>query len=373
VTPLLLILVDGLRHVDHPTRQRLMPELGFRDVEASLFTGTPVSVHQRLTDYVFADHSPFTPLCRLPGLSPVWRHLAPARRRYLNFLVHRGSEIVRGCTLPRASLIPPSQMAHVAPVAQGSADDPGAFGSCESLFDVLRRSGKTWLYAAPPKVSRWGATDSRVESRVLASLSTGVRDLYFVKLGDLDRISHRFGPSSPQAASCRRVIARRINTLLGALEERAGPLRWILLSDHGFLEVSRHVQPPSCLSTLCDQGTIRYFVDSTIIRIRRMTTQGIPVELTSSLEGTVPLTEETRASLGLDWGSPQLGDCAYLAAPGAVFWPDFFSASPPAGMHGYLPHPACACPLEMHGIPRAPSISTHAELGAWLKLLVQED
>ena len=104
-----------------------------------------------------------------------------------------------------------------------------------------------------------------------------------------------------------------------------------------------------------------------------MTTQDIPVELTSSLEGAIPLAEETRASLGLDWGSPQLGDCAYLTAPGTVFWPDFFSASPPAGMHGYLPHPACACPLEMHGIPRAPSISTHAELGAWLKLLVQED
>jgi len=348
-----------------------MPELGFRDVEASLFTGTRVAAHQRLTDYIFTDHSPFAPLCHLPGLSGLWRRLTPRGRRYLNFFIHRGSEVTRGRTLPRASLIPPSHMPFVAPVATGSADDSGAFGNLESLFDLARRSKKTWLYAAPPRVSRWGSTDGRVEARVFASLSQGLRDLYYVKLGDLDRVSHRFGPSSSEAAACRRVTARRISNLVRLLEGRAGPLRWILFSDHGFLDVARHIAPPPWLEPLHRQGRIRYFVDSTMLRIRVMPGE-VPAELTTPFTGAVALDEERRASLGLAWGSPQLGDHVWLAPHGAVFWPDFFSGCPPAGMHGYFPHPDCACPLEVHGIPHVPVISTHAELGLWLKDLLRE-
>lgn len=370
-SPLLVILVDGLRHLDHPTAQSLMPELGFRDVEASLFTGTPVAVHGLLTDYVFSARSPFVPLCKMPGVARLWAALRPRQRRLLGFVIHRGSEMIHGARLPRASLIPPRDMAHVAPASTGSADDAGHFGVRESLFDMLRRMGMTWLYAAPPKVSRWGATDRRVEAMVLSALARPPRELYFVKLGDLDKVSHSFGPTSPQAAACRRVTARRVNTIVSAVSSVTRTLRWVLFSDHGFLPVHRHVSPPPWLASLRDEGRLWYFVDSTMIRVKLCGADDARFDIDERGEA-MRRAEAARAALGLPWGSPQLGDRAFLAPPGTVFWPDFFCTTPPAGMHGYLPHPECACPFEAHGFSRVPRLATHAELGAWLMETIRE-
>ncbi len=369
-SPLVLFLVDGLRHADHPTPRKLMPELGFRDVEASLFTGTPVAVHHRLTDYVFSDHSPFAPSCLIPGVRALWRLLSPRGRRLLNFLVYRSSELLHCRHLPRTSLIPPELLPSVAPSFLGGADEPDAFAPSLSLFDLLRHAGKTWLYAAPPRVSRWGARDSRVETMVLRSLTKGVRDFYFIKFGDLDRASHRFGPSSTEAASCRRATARRIATLVGEIGSRSTAMRWVVLSDHGFVDVRAHMPPPRALEELRRDGAGSFFVDSTMVRIRY--TQGCRVVSPQLPRGASPLPDEVRRSFGLEWGSPQLGDETWIAAHGVVFWPDFFSPSPPKGMHGYLPHDDCLSPFEAHGFGTVPTLTTHAEVGEWLMEQVRE-
>ncbi|MBN1425006.1 alkaline phosphatase family protein [Candidatus Fermentibacteria bacterium] len=370
-SPLVLILVDGLRYADHPTPGKLMPQLGFRDVEASIFTGVSVAAHQWLTDYVFSEQSPFEAVCRIPGIDLLWHSLTPRHRRYLNFLLYRISSSLNHRILPRSSLIPPRFLRHVAPAFSSRPDESGAFGDTESLFDVLRQMGKAWLFAAPPRISPWGATDCRVEAFVFRSFAKGLRDFYFIKLGDLDKVSHRFGPSSTQAAHCRAVTARRIANVLGEMQSRAPGLRIVIFSDHGFLPVSRCIRPPQWLDEVAGQGGIRYFIDSTMVRIKYAGGAETP-RLPPAPPDMVPLSETDRESFGLAWGSPQLGNHAWLAPPGAVFWPDFFCAAPPAGMHGYLPHPECACPLEIRGFARMPSVTTHAELGAWLKEVVAE-
>lgn len=356
---LLVVLVDGLRHTDHPTALRLVPEFGFRDVEASLFTGAPLREHGRLTDYVRSSQSPFLPVCRAPGLHWVWGRASPKARRLLAFVLYRVCERLHRVRLPRASLIPPPVLAHVRPVCVGSPDDPHTFAPLVSVFDRLREAGRSWLYAAPPRVSPWGATDERVEALVYRSLRGEPKDFYFVKFGSVDRASHLWGPDSDAARLARRRVFRRIRHIVEAIGSRTR-LRWVLCADHGFTSVSRVIDPNPWLRTWTGDGQV-VFVDSTMVRVWGADPQRTP----PPPQGMHPLEEVKPDLWGLPKGGPVLGEVTFVASPGCVVWPDYFSVRPPAGMHGYLPHPQAAAPLEFHGV-QTPPVETFAQLGAWL-------
>jgi len=372
ISPVALFLIDGLRHKDHQTEAKITPELGFRDVEASLFTGQPVSVHGRWTDYVYGgDCSPFVPVAKIPGIDSLWK-MAPRRsRRYLNFLMHRLSTLIHGISLPRSSLIPPGILAHSMPAQPVPPDSQGAYETVESIFDILRRRRKKWLFLAPPRISFFGSKDILVEKKFFSSLSKdGLRDFYYIKLGDLDRISHIHGPDSPEASQCLNRTMRRVKTMVSELSVAGSSLRWLLISDHGFLPVTGQIVVPDWLNHCLATGEIiHYFVDSTILRVW-LHDPTDPGGLKNRLEEwgkARPLGEDTRHAIGLEWGSPQLGHIAFTSPHGSVFWPDFFSSSPPAGMHGYLPHEHLSCPVETHGLPPLPTPLSHTALGAWLK------
>ncbi len=349
-----------------------MPELGFRNVEASLFTGQPISVHGRWTDYIYSgDHSPFAPVANIPGIDSLWKMAPRKSRRYFNFLIYRMSSLIHGVSLPRSSLIPPRILAHTVPAQPLPPDSQGAYESIESIHDVLRRKHKKWLFLAPPRISFFGSKDTLVEAKFFSSLSKGgLRDFYYVKFGDLDRISHIYGPDSLEAKQCLNRTMRRVKTMVTELSAASSSLRWLLISDHGFLPVTGQIVVPDWLNHCLATGEIiHYFVDSTIFRIW-LREAGDPGGLRRRLEewGKARLLgEDTRLSLGLQWGSPQLGHIALTSAHGSIFWPDFFSSSPPAGMHGYLPHEDLACPVETHGLPPLPTDLNHTVLGAWLK------
>jgi arylsulfatase A-like enzyme len=70
-------------------------------------------------------------------------------------------------------------------------------------------------------------------------------ELMLVHLFDLDHLQHDFGPFSPEAFSILEKSDAYVARLLSAYE-RAGTLREtavFIVSDHGFMPVSRHVQP----------------------------------------------------------------------------------------------------------------------------------
>ncbi len=370
-----LFLIDGLRHRDHQTPCRIMPELGFRSVEASLFTGEPLSVHQQWTDYEHTESSPFLPVCRTPGLAAIWDCCPRPARRYMNFLIYRLSSLIHGMVLPRSSMIPPGFLCRSRPTQDRCPDSSRAYGEIESLFDLLRDQGRSWLYLAPPKMGFLGARDEKVESRFYASLSSGVRDFYYIKFGDLDGISHAFGPDSSQARRCIVRTKRRIRAICSALSRRSSHLRWILLSDHGFLPVTSLIPLPTWLPGALAEGTLQhYFVDSTLLRLwlNRPSERDNIIQELHTWGGGDLLSEETRERLGLAWGSPQLGHIVCVAPHGAIFWPDFFSAKAPVGMHGYQPHPDLVSPIETHGLGPLPSEMDHVFVGRWLKEVLRD-
>ena len=367
---LAVFLIDGLRYEDDPTPTRILSTLGFRNVEASLFTGLPLAEHGQWTDYRFSSGGPFRFLRSVPLVQSVWDALPRKHRRYFGFLIFRCAALLGGNIPARSSLIPPRILASTEFTQPLAADHKNAYPGSDSLFDLLRQKGRTWLYLAPPRLGFFGASDLKVERRFYASLKKGVRDFYFIKLGDLDGICHRYGPESPEARLCLRRTWRRFYGMRAALQHAVSRLNWVCLSDHGFMTVDYTITPPQWLWRAFDEGRLRhFFIDSTILRLwlDRKEDSAYFETLCRGIPGLSLMSDDQTASLGLKRGSSVSGDFCCVAPPGAVIWPDFFSVSPPKGMHGYAPHPKLDSPISYHGLDQLPETVDHTEVGSWLK------
>ena len=365
-----VFLIDGLRYDDAPTKTRIRSTLGFRHVEASLFTGCSLADHRQWTDYRYSNTGPFRFLRILPMIKPLWNTCPRHLRRYLGFLIYRSAAFSGHSVPARSSLIPPRILTSTEFTQPVAADHEDAYPGIESLFDLLRAKERTWLYLAPPRLGFFGASDQKVEHRFYGSLKNGVKDFYFIKLGDLDGISHRYGPDSPEAQSCLRRTWRRFYGMRSALHHAVSRLDWVCLSDHGFVTVDHIITPPEWLWNAFDHGILKYFfIDSTILRLWVHRTGDIPEieNLCRGIPGLHFLNDHTRHALGLDLDSSVLGDICCIAPPGSVIWPDFFSVSPPKGMHGYEPHPELDSPISYRGLEPLPETVDHARVGSWLK------
>jgi len=369
-TSVIVFLIDGLRYNDAPSRTRIRSTLGFRHVETGLFTGQPLAEHEQWTDYRYSDNSPFRPLRRVPMLQSFWKACPRKYRRYLGFLMYRYAAM-SGHPIPaRSSLIPPNILVSTAFTQPYAADEIDAYSGYESLFDILRKKGRTWLYLAPPRLGFFGASDMKVERLFYRSLKKGVKDLYFIKLGDLDGICHRYGPDSPEARSCLRITWRRLHGMRSALHLAVSTLDWVCLSDHGFMTVDKTVSPPNWIWKAFDDGKLRhFFIDSTILRLWVRQREDIPhfEKLCREISGLQCMDRVRREAVGLNPDSPEFGDICCTAPPGSVIWPDFFSAAPPKGMHGYDPNPELDSPISYHGLDPLPETVDHAMVGSWLK------
>jgi predicted AlkP superfamily pyrophosphatase or phosphodiesterase len=83
-------------------------------------------------------------------------------------------------------------------------------------------------------------------------ISTRKPDLLLVHLGDVDHQSHAHGPDSPEAYQALEHIDRLIGRIREAVNtaEANDDVDFVVVSDHGFLPVSRTLQPDAVLGSL---------------------------------------------------------------------------------------------------------------------------
>jgi hypothetical protein len=349
----LLLLVDGLPASKLPGAAPLECYVGFRGVEASLFTGTETSVHGIWTDYRRGPASPYAWLRRIPGLVPTYHALPRGGQRLLGVVVHQWTRVATmNAALPKSSLIPFDILAEMEFASARLPWAHGAYGALPSLFDHLRLHGRSFVCLAPPSVSAWRTTDDKVTKALRESLKRGRRDFYYVKLVDLDRASHRYGPDSDVARQVLRRTLSTVDELATLMRERLGEVRAVVLSDHGFLPVERHVDVAGRLQEWRRRfNDFVYFLDSTLVRCW-CHTDASRHRLMSYLgdeAGLTRLDDQLLQRYGLDQLPGAYGDITYVAGHGWVVWPDFFWATPPLGMHGYLPHPSLEAGLRIDG------------------------
>jgi predicted AlkP superfamily pyrophosphatase or phosphodiesterase len=113
-----------------------------------------------------------------------------------------------------------------------------------ALIRVLSTPGLFREMQQENKVARPMTDDWRTDAAI-AILRTRRPDLLALHLSELDEAQHKYGPHSPESHAELERIDEQIGKIRLYLEQsgRAAETSWILVSDHGFLPVSKLFHP----------------------------------------------------------------------------------------------------------------------------------
>lgn len=210
-----------------------------------------------------------------------------------------------------------------------------------TLFDLIKRSRGEFMYAGWPLYSSPYA-DGAVVSRVCESLSRTHR-LVFVQLGLLDGVGHRYGPHSVQTRKALSRTDSRVEEMFSILQERLSDFALFIFGDHGMVKVKKRLPIWSELRRLGWRLGRDYlvFLDSTTARFWFFKEDcREPIEdLLKGVGGGKLLDEADRLTHRIRFEDRAYGDMIFLADPGNLIHPSFFSTAEesPKGMHGYDP------------------------------------
>jgi len=209
-----------------------------------------------------------------------------------------------------------------------------------TIFDVVRRTGGSFIYLGWPVYSS-PHEDDRVVKDMLESLQSTHR-FVFVQLALLDGLGHAHGPDSAQLARGLEETDRRFGLILDALKKNMGDFVLFAYGDHGMVGVQRYLNLWEKLKAAGPRLGRDYivFLDSTTARFwfREESARGELAGLIRGIEGGRILEGEDMAKHHIVFKDRSYGDMIFLADPGSLIHPSFFSRGvTPRGMHGYDP------------------------------------
>lgn len=356
MTPLLAVLVDGLRHDyvnqhDAPFLWRL-EEQGLSGCVRECFAGqlrpaflAGLYPNRSGIGHLFCfdpANSPF----RAARYAPAWAAGLPAiGPRLRSRLVRhaRAVEASRGNTASAlygyAAEIPWTSLPEFGFSERHAPTDQGAYPS-PSVFDLLREARMQWVYVGYPYDNQ--ETDSILT--LFHSRWTGVEHLVFLHFAEVDWYGH-LGPHAPARRSALQRVDTALREIYECLSRAGGPPDVLVFGDHGMAEVHNVVNLLPALRRIRPGAGSRYsfFLDSTVARFwfhDAAARQGVEEVLQTVTPGSV-LDDEALRRYGLDGAPRGLGELFFAVPAGTVLFPNFFQAtSPPKGMHGYLPEEA---------------------------------
>lgn len=248
----------------------------------------------------------------------------------------------------------------------GERDDIFAPGGLpvDSLWDSLARRGLPWAHWD------WRTPEPVAMAALERRLTDGDERLLVLYTADLDALLHREGSGG---TGVRERLARYSVWLerLESLARARGDTLWLyVVSDHGMVDVARHVDVMGRLASLAPKMPRDYlaFYDSTMARFW----WGEPRarELVRAKLGGLPgrwLETEALARMGCGFADRAYGDDVFLLEPGVLLVPSFMGSAPVAAMHGYDPsHPDMAA-LLLSNRPVREGVTRLADVRGWLE------
>jgi hypothetical protein len=356
--PLVLVLLEALRADGGSAHSAWGPRRGRRGLvtgavrenfgfltRPAYFAGLSSRSSGMMTMMVRQPHSsPFRALRKLPvpllravDGRPLLNHVT---RRVLHALLRRRRDAVRfnGSALDvPLELLPEFDFSEKLPPWAEYAGRP-------SIFGLVAAAGGRFTYIGYPYVSAYGS-DADTLSRFRREVDTGTR-LAFVQFNELDRIGHEHGPDGPEYAAG---VAAYQELMRGVTVHCRGLFGedWDLIAfgDHGMVGVERTLDIPAALATLPSRvrSAVVPFYDSTLARFWSDSPSALAAvrERLECLDGGAVVTPERARHFELPESVADVGDLLFLAEPGTVLHPNWFSRRGRAvkGMHGY--DPAC--------------------------------
>jgi hypothetical protein len=321
-----------------PHRRRLETVLGFSSgALPTLFTGRLPESHGRFLMYARSrGTTPFTGFSLLKWLPPRVRRSWRLGRALHRIVEQRG---IRGYfqlyDVPR-ELLPEFDLPERDDIFAGGGIPGGA------LWDDLDASGVRWAGR------NWRTAEADNLAWLRDRLAHGDEDVLFCYTADLDAALHREG----SRGAAPRTLLERYDGWMASLQSacRRGEELWLyLLSDHGMVDIDRHVDLMARLDGLDVRWPRDYlpFFDSTMARFwwrsgkaRDAVRAAIPDGPDGAWLGEQDLWGHAVPPGGV------FGDDLFLLKPGALLLPSFMGRHPVAAMHGYDPsHPDMAALL----------------------------
>jgi len=212
------------------------------------------------------------------------------------------------------------------------------FCASKSIFDLLREQNKKWLFHCNPdfKVSL-EAVIQRVKTDLLPPI-----EFSFFLIGDLDRIGHRYGPESKELKEELMKIDIGLNTILNFAKERFDEVNFMVIGDHGMVQVNETLDVQNIISRLPNDvlKNCHYFLDSTMARFWFTTEKAkeAVVSILNGIECGHMISQEEKDRYHLNYKHNKFGDLIFIVNPGVLIHPSFYGTRTPVkGMHGYLP------------------------------------
>ncbi len=310
------------------------PTFGFEPDAAYLAGQYPDEADGGAQFWNMPDESPFgftrllsERLNRLPELPQ------KVLRKMIIWFAKRNSESPNMSTVR----IPFHLLSQFAPAMAHHLDHPH-FLNTETLFDLLRKYQKPYLFHAAPAF--------RVTMK--AALDRAVKELYqpiefaFFHIGNLDGIGHRYGPASSQITKELIHVDRGLEQLYKNIKKRFNQVNLVIMGDHGMMVVNHHLNLPAQFKKqhLINGKDCLYMLDSTMARFwfsNEASQRKVESILSTVGHGRI-LTQKDRDFYHLNWPHNRFGDLIFLADPGTLIFPNHFQLNTPVkGMHGYDP------------------------------------
>lgn len=208
---------------------------------------------------------------------------------------------------------------------------------------------KKSLYSHYPASSN---RDEQVFFDARDALLSGNFKTIFAPFGELDTLTHEYGVGSKEHLTKISDLDAWINELIQRLHEKNSQGKFVIISDHGMVDVSQTVtlDLEHHFGT-CGESSYLYFIDSTMLRVwifDDSLQSGISNYL-GNIEGGQILDFDLRKRYGV--ASPEFGDLFFVLDEGVVFHPSFMGRGLPKAMHGYLPEFLSQAGIFLHNIP----------------------
>ncbi len=204
-----------------------------------------------------------------------------------------------------------------------------------TLFDLLRQKG---LIGYPGNNLRTGAVLEKLEK------SLPGRDYAFIWLhfAELDWVEHEYGPDSDEVRTKLKEIDNAIGRVKILLEKKYDPINWLILGDHGTVQVKGKLDIEEKLRTLdlMRGEDYIYFLDSTLARFwfNNSRAKDLITDMLKGLQEGKILEKEDLARYRSNHSGTSNWELLFMANEGIVIQPNFYQGYDPVnGMHGYLP------------------------------------
>jgi predicted AlkP superfamily pyrophosphatase or phosphodiesterase len=350
---LLIFFLDAVRYdyinpVDAPFLYKLAKKgvsgplqtiLGFDGIAPTIFTGTYPDVHGVWTQHLLAQED--GTFNWIAPFSSLFEEVDQAIERFnllwkaFRFVILKASLLKgRRSFYPGINKVPISALPRFDFSMKRNLYEKNAFGSTPTLFDLLRENGITFSVADHPAFG----SDQSVVKRV--SQMKNPSEVVYVRLMDLDEITHSYGVFSSERKNGLRALDRALHTIVSYFEHNGLNPFVVIFADHGFVDVSCYIDIMHHLQRngLVEGEDFIVFLDSTMARFWG------DDSILSKISHIVTGLRTGRILTDMDLRKYHVprrrgyGDLVYLADPSVVILPNYYQGnSKVLGMHGYAP------------------------------------